>query len=228
MRWRVNCVRASRLLPEIAKPTERLRAISDTFIGKGIYDQVDAARLIRRHPETVARWTDGKQSLHPVSPSAYLEFLDVISLYVISQLREREVSLNDIRRGREYLTERLQTPYPFAHRRLATVGTAFFGEIEQWVDVGRRGQGAFKTMITDVLAPIGYGSDGLASVWKPAPGVWINPLIQTGSPCIEGTRVPTRVLAEMAAAGDDPAEIADDYALELIQVEAALAYEQAT
>ena len=123
--------------------------------------------------------------------------------------------------------DKLRTPYPFAHQGLATVGKAFFGKVGQWVDVGKRGQGAFESLIESVLHPIEYGADGLATLWKPATGVSVDPLVQTGSPCIEGTRVPTRVVAEMAAAGDDLAEIADDFDLEVNQIEAAMAFEQA-
>lgn len=200
--------------------------ISNTLLGAGIYDLVDAARLIRRQPETVARWTQGPKPLHAVNPSGYFSFLDVVSLHVISELRQRGVSLGDVRRGGEYLTSQLDTCYPYAHRRLGTVGRAFFGKLGAWYDIGKRGQGAFETMIHEALQPIEYGSNELAAVWRPAAGVSINPLIQTGSPCIDGTRVPTRVVAEMAAAGDPTADIAVDFALDISQVKAALDYEQ--
>ena len=169
--------------------------------------------------------------LHAVPPSEYFCFLDLVSLYVISQLRKRKVAMGDIRRGSETLAEQLETPFPFAHQQLATVGTAFFGKLSRetpsWHDVGRRGQGAFQSIIRDALKPIEYGGDGLATIWRPAEGIWINPNIQTGSPCIEGTRVPTRVVAGMVTAGDSPEEIAHDFSVDIDQVKAALAYELA-
>lgn len=208
------------------RPTEGANT-SDTMLGKGVYDLVDVARLIRRQPETVARWTQGERSLHTVPPSAWFCFLDVISLYVISELRKRCIPLRDIRRGGEYLADKLDTRHPFAHQRLATVGGAFFGELGNWYDLGKRGQGTFEIMIEKVLNPIEYGLDDLAAIWRPTEGVWVNPLIQAGSPCIDGTRVPTRVVAGMAAAGEPTEDIAHDFALEIPQVEAALAYERA-
>lgn len=212
-----------------ASPTSAPKgtSTSDTLLGTGVYDLVDTARLIRRQPETVARWTQGEDPLHAVSEAAYFSFLDVVSLHVISELRNRGVSLGNIRRGGEYLAHRLDTRHPYAHRRLATVGRAFFGRLGEWYDIGMRGQGAFETVIEEALQPIEYGANDLAVIWRPATGVWINPLVQTGSPCIEGTRVPTRVVAGMVVAGDDPAEVAVDFALDISQVEAALQYEQA-
>ena len=200
---------------------------SSPLLGKGIYDIVEVARMIRRDPGTVARWTQGEDPLYSGAQGGDFGFLDVVSLYVISQLRQRKVPIEEIRTGGEYLSGKLNTPYPFAHQRLATVGGAFFTELEDWYDVGKWGQGAFQTMIRHVLQPIEFGTDELARVWRPAAGVWINPRVQTGTPCIDGTRIPTRVLADLAAAGEPLEEIADDFDLNPAQVANALVYEKA-
>ena len=200
---------------------------STTLMGKGIYDLVEAARLVRRQPDTIARWTRGDQPLHAVSDPLLLCFLDVISLFVISKLRDRGVPLGEIRSGGEYLAEKLGTAYPFAHQQVATVGGAFFGELGEWYDVGKHGQGAFEAVIEDELTPIEYGRDQMADLWRPSPGVLIDPSIQAGAPCIEGTRVPTLVVAGLVKAGESHNYIASDYALDQTQIDAALTYELA-
>ena len=207
--------------------TTRRVGTSSKLLGKGIYDLVEAARMIRRDPYTVAQWTQEEEPLHAVPDSPFLCFLDVISLYVISEFRRRNVSVKEIRRGSEYLTDKLHIPYPFAHQQLATAGEAFFGKIGEWYDVGKRGQGTFETMIRDVLQPIEYGEEELAEIWRPAQGVWVNPLVQAGTPCIDGTRVPTRLVADLTAAGDTLSEIAKDFALDISQIKAAVDYEMA-
>lgn len=200
---------------------------SSKLLGKGIYDVVDAARMIRRDPYTVVRWVLGERPLHVAPQLPLLCFLDVISLYVISELRRNGVSFREIRRGSEYLTRKLNTSYPFAHKRLATAGEAFLAEIEEWLDVGKHGQHAFQITIQDVLQPIDYGGEELATIWRPAEGVWVNPLVQAGAPCIDGTRVPTRLIADLTTAGENPMDLAEDFALNVSQINDAVAYEEA-
>ena len=59
----------------------------------------------------------------------------------------------------------------------------------------------------------------------PWPYVRIDPCIQVGHPVIDGTRVPTRMLARSHRAGESIRDLADDYDLSEDQVEAAIRYE---
>lgn len=71
------------------------------LFGVGIYDLGETARLIRRDPDTVARWTQGRRALHEVDDDQILTFWDLISLLVISELIRRRVPKPEIRRGAE-------------------------------------------------------------------------------------------------------------------------------
>jgi len=95
------------------------------------------------------------------------------------------------------------------------------------VDIGKSGQLAFHDTIKNYLRPVEYGPDELAAVWRPANGVWVNPKVQAGSPCVDGTRVPTGVLAALIDEDEDPEDVADDYELDVTQVIAALEFERA-
>lgn len=207
--------------------TRHKKGADHQLLGRGIYDLVEAARLVGRDPETVARWTRGKQPLYPIDQTRFLSFLDVISLLVVSELVARGVPKKEIRAGADYLAKTLDTDHPFAHEELATAGAAFFGKFGAWVDVGKGGQGAFEIAVRDYLKPIEYGTDRLAAVWRPSAGVWLNPAVQAGAPCVDGTRVPTRVIAELADADEDLEDIAEDLHLQVSAVEAALEYEHA-
>jgi uncharacterized protein (DUF433 family) len=207
--------------------TSKQSAKQAQYLGRGIYDVVEVAKLLKRDPETIDRWTGGRSPLHRVNTKPLYVFLDVVSLWVISELVVRKVAKNEIRSGAEYLGEKFGTEYPFAHRALATSGAAVFGQLGEWVDVGKRGQMAFQVAIKQYLKPLEYGPDNLAAIWRPASGVWINPKVQAGSPCIDGTRIPTATLAALTEVDEDPEDIAEDYELELEQVRAALAFEAA-
>ena len=200
------------------------------LIGQGIYDLVEAARIIGRDPDTVGGWTKGNAPLHPVDHDRILSFRDLVSLWVISELLKRGVPRRDIRSGRDYVAEQVGTEYPFAHRDLAAVGTGFFTRpdvSEDWVDAGRGGQGSFQTIIEDLLRPIEYGPDLHAVKWRPVKGILLDPVIQAGAPCVEGTRVPTRVVVDLKKAGEHIEDIADHMRLDTTQINAALEYELA-
>ena len=119
----------------------------------------------------------------------------------------------------------MDTKFPFAHKGIATAGAAFFGDLGEWVDVGKGGQIAFQQAIRDYLKPVIYGENDLASVWKPHPRIIINPAVQAGAPCIEGTRVPTQLIAELAKYPEDYPQVAGDYRLTLTDLKAAVVYE---
>jgi uncharacterized protein (DUF433 family) len=211
-----------------------------TLLGRGIYDSVEIARLIHRHPETVARWCSGRnRSDQIVRPhKGVFTFLDLISLYVVSELVARNVKRIDIIRGRDFISSRLDTQYPFAHQRLATVGSSFFahldefdldtppkGEHKSWVDAGLHGQMAFEDVIQPLIRPIEYGTDELAAIWRPYRHVWINPEVQAGAPCIDGTRVPTRMIWDLVRAGQPQSELTEDYLVSRSSIKDAVAYE---
>lgn len=197
------------------------------WLGSGIYDIAETARIVGRHPETIAGWIRGDNALHQVKHDRIMSFLDLISIWVISELIRRGVPRREIRNGGAYVARHVGTDYPFAHKDLATVGEALFGDFGDWVDVGKGGQRSFQIMIEGLLAPIEFGRDLLASAWRPAAGIRINPEIQAGAPCIDGTRVPTRVIADLDAAGGHIEDIADDLNLDVEQVNAALRFERA-
>ena len=137
-----------------------------------------------------------------------------------------------IARGADHLAETLATNRPFAHRDLATVGVGFFAKIaDDWEDAGLRGQLAFRSVIDPLLEPVTFDETSMASIWRPHEGVWINPAVQAGTPCVDGTRVPTHQIASLLGLGEpddeDLAEVCDDYRLTADQIRAAIRYELA-
>ncbi len=64
-----------------------------------------------------------------------------------------------------------------------------------------------------------------AANWTPIKGVLLDPLVQFGEPCIQGTRIPTEVVLAFRQAGDSVRGIADAYGLSHAQIEEAIDWE---
>ncbi len=217
--------------PARTLPTMKAMATSSVLLGRGIYDPTEAARLLRVHPDTLARWTTGKHPLVTPTFERFFDFEDLVSLLVISELWRRNVHTSEIRRGIEVLAEELGVDRPLAHidapRRLATVGRAFFANIGEWADAGKGFQLAFQPMIEPVLRPLEYDTHGMAHLWRPLPLVTATPVVQAGTPCVESTRVPTATIEGLVDVGENLDDIAFDLDLEIEQIEAALRFEAA-
>ena len=139
-----------------------------SLVGRGVYDVLEVARIIGRSPATVMCWTGGQDALHPIDHDRIISFVDLISLWVISELVRRGVPRGEVASGGRFLASKLNTGYPYAHRDLATVGAGFFrrdiDDMESWVDVGGGEKGSFQTVIENLLRPIEYGADLHATV----------------------------------------------------------------
>lgn len=206
-----------------------------TYLNRGMYDVVEAARLIRATPATVQRWGQTKRTRGAlVEPSldGLYSFHDLISLVVVAQLaRERHLPLPVIANGIRTLEQDLQTPRPLAHvevrDNLATVGRAFFARRGgEWRDIGKGGQGAFQDMLVTDLRRVEYGDDKLAAIWRPRDGVWLNPRVQAGAACLDNTRIPTATVVQIINSGDTVYDVAGDYDLDLDEVIAAVEFEK--
>lgn len=202
-----------------------------TFLGRGIYDPTEAARLLRVHTDTLARWTSGGNPLIEPAFDQFFDFEDLVSLLIISELSRRLVPIHEIRRGLDLLAQELRVARPLAHidapKRLATVGKAFFANIDEWLDAGKGFQRAFKLMIEPVLRPLEYDTHGMAQLWRPLTFITAQPVVQAGSPCIEATRVPTSTIEGLVRVGEAIEDIAFDLDLEIKQIEAAHRFETA-
>lgn len=194
----------------------------------------ELADLLGEHPELVVRWATpdakGRPAAFDASLDGYFSFLDLVSAAVVSELRRRDVPDADVRDGVAFLRSEFACSQPLAVQsiveRLGTAGTAFVVRLDGgWFDLGRGGQGAFEDVIKLYLRSIAYDDLGIAARWRPAALIVLDPAIQAGAPCIEGTRVTTRVVADMAIT-DSAESIADDLEVSLDAVNAAIVFQQ--
>lgn len=206
--------------------------VRDRLLGRGIYDVAEIARLVRRPTREIAGWARGteRQSLLRPRAGTMFSFYDLMTAQVTAQLRRRDVPLSKIKDSREYLAKEYATDWPFAHAealaKLASAGTDVYEQREgDIIDAAKGGQLAFALIVGPLLRSIEFDAAEMAVLWRPRERVLIAPTVQAGAPCVDGTRVTTQVLRDLAASGEDTAVLADDFGLSLADVEAALAYE---
>lgn len=213
------------------------------FLGKGVYDLAEAAKLTGLRRATVKEWFQGRGArpgAEPVFRSDYdaingdlaISFLDLVELFVAGQLREHGVSLQCIRRIHSDLRAQWKTKHPFSRREIASDGKRLLAceldeqERGEIYDVQTR-RNVFETVILPFLEKISYEeATGLARKWSIAPHVVIDPAIGFGKPTIEAAGITTRVLAAAYRANDrDAALVARWYDVEEKHVLAAVDFE---
>jgi len=154
-------------------------------------------------------------------------FSDLISLFVVRELRKKGVSTQAIRDAEHYLRRKWRTDRPLISDEIQTDGRRILvaegviaGQIES---ADLEGQQLMLVAVKDQLASVHY-SENMAASWSPAEGVVIDPRIQFGDPVVAGTRLPTSFVAEIAEHdGQDAAARLD---IEPQDVDRAVAFER--
>ncbi len=208
--------------------------MTTTLVGSGVYDAQEMSHLLAEHMDCIVRWATpdacGRPAIVAPSLGRSFSFLDLVSVAIVSELYRRQVAEVEIRSGVEYLRQRTGHERPLAHRTvtesLATSGVAWLADLDHggWYDIGKGGQGTFEEVVKLYLRRLTYDDVGVASIWRPAPLVVLDPRVQAGAPCLEGTRIPTEIVVTMAEA-EDAAIVASELNLSVEQIEAAVDFE---
>lgn len=214
-----------------ARTIDGVRATRDVkLIGHGLYDATEVARLVGVSVDTILRWSaasGARPALIEPQLDPFFSFHDLLTLKLVRELAARSVPLRRIAAGIRYLQKETGVPRPFAHERMATSGrdwlmTDVGGD---HVDVGRGGQLAWSKAVEPTLRALTYDQDGMATIWRPADRVWLNPRVQAGASCIDHSRTTTRFIWTLAEAGTDVHDIAWQFEIELADVLAAHSFE---
>jgi uncharacterized protein (DUF433 family) len=215
----------------------------ETVLGHGVYTIAQAAKLVGLTTRRVREWFRGRPSLpqrkpvfrgdyKPIGDFFAISFYDLVDVYVAGQLREFGVSLQTVRRVYDRLARDLRTPHPFCRQELLTDGEEVFiqgkdraGEEEIYEVITK--QKVFPEIILPFLKQIDYDRVTiLASRWRIAEGVIIDPRICFGSPVVNEESIPTYLLnAEYHANNKDVEKVAAWYKIRSETVRAAVAFE---
>lgn len=201
-------------------------------LGLGVYTIESASWLLGIAEQTIIRWGHTTQRrpqplLRPTHGWAY-SFHDLVSLAVIAVLRQRQVPERNVARALRELEDITDEPRPLARRdvvdQLATAGVSvLLGDL----DLTQSRQTVIIETLSMYLQPIVYDDDSLlARLWKPSLHVVVDPEVQVGRPCIEGTRVTTDVVASRVEQGESVDLIARDLDLSRAEIADAIGFEK--
>jgi len=172
-------------------------------IGTGIYDNADVSRLLETPRSTVAGWIrgytyqalDGIRKSDPVVTlnQRLLTFYDLIELFIVRQYRNAGVPLKEIREVGAALRERLNTPYPFASRRLWVDGKKLLEDYGLEYRHPSSGQVVFG-FAKRFFSNLEFVMDMPTKYYPLGPNklIVVDPEMRFGQPVIKGTRTTSR------------------------------------
>jgi uncharacterized protein (DUF433 family) len=212
------------------------------------YTPGEAAAYLCLPPTTIRRWIAGQaygtkksgpRRAAPVIEEVagrppVLSFWNLVELFVLASIRRRHnIPLQKVRKALRYVRQEFGTARPLAHEDFLTDGVELFIEkCGKLIAASGEGQMAVRKLLEAALKRIERDPNGLAQrlfPWSRQPDepteVEIDPRRAFGRLVIVGTGVPTEIIAERLRAGDTVSHLAEDYRLEVRQVEAALRWE---
>jgi uncharacterized protein (DUF433 family) len=201
-------------------------------------------------PSTLRSWVvgrsyptaDSKKFFEPLIQlpdprSPMLSFVNLVEAHVLLAIRTRHrVPMREVRIALDYAQEKEGIDRLLVRAELrAAPGELFLDRYGELLSLTRTGQLAIKKVLHSHLARLERDVSGLPDNLYPfIPGysttdrtLSISPRISFGRPVIARRGVSVAVLAERFDAGEQLDEIANDYELEVPEVEKALTYAQA-
>lgn len=165
-----------------------------------------------------------------------LSFINLIEAHVLTALRrEHAIHLPKVRKAVTYLRNQLQSRHPLADQQFETDGlNLFIKKYGQLINITQEGQLAMRSVLQSFLKRIKRDAQGMPAklylftrrgeIGEPL-AVVVDPTVSFGRPVLEGTGIPTAILAERFKAGDSPEVLADDYGRPKQEIEEAIRYE---
>jgi uncharacterized protein (DUF433 family)/DNA-binding transcriptional MerR regulator len=202
------------------------------------YRPSDAARYAGISTHTILNWqreqSNGGAAISNRDNGQMLSYLQLIEVAVVAAMRKAGVPLGSIRAAKKYLSEHLESPYPFALHCFKTDGKKILMNLSDFVPSERDklislndGQLGWQPILQDKLQEFDYHADsGIVEKWHvsgPQSGITIDPRVSFGSPAIHG--IPTWTIKGRLDAGESINDIADDFSIQADEVKQALKFE---
>lgn len=201
------------------------------------YSVKESVHYAEISPQVVANWHYYKGESGPALPGKEkgtpLSYLQLIEVAFVATMR-KHLSLQKIRKAREYAQKVFSVEYPFAQLQWKTEGSHLLlnlhdfegdADVNSLITADRHGQEAWGTVMSERFDQF-YYEDDVAMQWyvrgKSSP-VIIDPRVSFGAPTIHG--LPTWVLKGRSLAGETIAEIQSDFSLEPDDIRQALNFE---
>lgn len=185
--------------------------------------------------------SDGKRFFSPIIEIAdkktrQLSFINLVEAHVLNAIRkEHEIRLPKIRQAIGFLKNKLHSKHPLADQQFETDNLDLFVQkYGRLINITQEGQLAMRSVLQSFLKRIKRDAQGMPTklylftrrgeIGEPL-SVVVDPTVSFGRPVLEGTGIPTAILAERFKAGDSPEVLADDYGRPKEEIEEAIRYE---
>jgi uncharacterized protein (DUF433 family) len=204
------------------------------------YTTAETARYVGESPQLIASWhyreTQSGVALPGKEHGKSLSYMQLIEVAVVHTFREFGLSLQKIRKARQYLAQRFNAEHPFATYKFKTEGFHVLLDLQQFegdkdlslIVADKGGQLAWGQVMEDRLFEFDYEND-LALKWHLAGRkslVVIDPRIAFGAPTVSG--LPTWVLRGRYDAGESIDDIKEDFLLNETAIKDGLKFEGIT
>lgn len=215
---------------------ERAQRIANERLHLPAYSYAEAARYAQTTASTVSRWfrgdLQGMRSVFQREPQRGVNYLELIEVYFVANLRRAGLPLDSMRRAYDFLRNIMEHHYPFTYESFKTDGIGIFveqlGKSDALVDVTRKGQLVARGILEEAVTLLDYDKD-IAMRWhlrgRDVP-ILIDPRISFGRPTIEGVGIPTRTVSQRIHAGDSVNMVVYDFRVTPAQIDEALQFEK--
>lgn len=208
-----------------------------------VYGMAEVDRNLGLAAGTARRWIDGyERGGKPYDPVVRLHrtgnpiatWGEYVETRLLAEYRSKGVPIIHLRPTVIALRERLGVPYPLAASRtwLRPEGNELVHEVQQETGldkqllmvVYRNGQLTMTPPARRFVDAAKWGAEGAERFRTDDDlDVWVDPRRRSGTPLVGN--VPTEIVAELVAAGEDPAWVAATYLLEPRLVQDAIRFE---
>ena len=222
-----------------------------TYIGKGIYPLITAAKILKINPQKMRRWIKGytypkNMEFHSSKPLFKIEFeynsddvvisfLDLAELLFIKTFVQYGISLQKIRKAAITASNLLNASHPFAIRKMFTDGKSIFAKIAQTEnDTSLLDLLNKQFQLDEIVEPllyecIDFNKYDYAEKWWPLgkrKDIVLDPTRNMGQPILNKYNVRTELIYELYKTNHSISEISEWYELDKKAIDTAINFEK--
>ncbi|MBN2418891.1 MAG: DUF433 domain-containing protein [Deltaproteobacteria bacterium] len=216
------------------------------------YTAAEASKYLRLSVSTLRSWAKGRgytyQDVYTFSGpimgksregiESLLSFENIIEAHIIKSLRTiHGVSMKKLKVALDTAENKFGINNLLLSPNMrAAAGQLFLEQYGQLINLSLSGQYAMKKIFEAHLRRVEYDIDGLPMRFYPflkpdsddsKKSIVINPFVSFGKPTVANRNISTYVIVNRIDAGEDINDVADDYDLDIQDVEDAIIYERA-
>lgn len=220
--------------------------MSTSVLDREMFAEAEAARLLRVPQATLHYWLEGGERrgrcykpVIRVEPTGVrtVRWAEFVEAALLRQYRKRGVPMAELRAFIDELRSDYSVPYPLAHeqpfvsgRQLVLAAQEHAGLDGDFCLVAWANNQLILTYASQSFVERVTWDNDIAAAWRPhddpSSPVRMAPGVRFGRPAVKG--ISTEVLWEHVEAGEDAAEVAEAFDLDVGDVRWALAYETST